>query len=318
MSAASPRLARPDTVVRRRFLTGYLFVIVAFHLLLPLACLPYCFSWTGVALVFLGNCVFGSLGINLGYHRLLTHRSLAVPRWLERVFVLFGVCSLQDSPLRWVTIHRIHHQHSDEQADPHSPLVSFFWGHVEWLFVDNTALGKLETYERYSRDLLEDRFLRWLHRGGRWLWVWAAHVGLIALAGYAAGWLLTGTVEGMTQFGVSVFVWGVIARTVYVWHITWLVNSASHCWGYANYHTGDRSRNNWAVALLTNGEGWHNNHHAAPRAAAHGFHRWWEVDLTYAFIWGLEKVGLATRVVPVQVPAYKKVVTPPPPPSEAA
>ena len=98
------------------------------------------------------------------------------------------------------------------------------------------------------------------------------------------------------QIGVQVFVWGILIRTVYVWHITWLVNSASHRWGYRNYETSDRSRNNWFVALLTNGEGWHNNHHATPRACSQG-HRWWEVDLTFTFVRMLQVVGLAWDVV---------------------
>ncbi|MGL5094235.1 MAG: fatty acid desaturase, partial [Planctomycetia bacterium] len=116
-----------------------------------------------------------------------------------------------------------------------------------------------------------------------------------------------GDLSTATRVGVMAFLWGVVVRTVYVWHITWLVNSASHRWGYRNYSTGDQSRNNWWVAALTNGEGWHNNHHAAPRSAAHG-HRWWEIDLTYSFIRLLELVGLAKQVSPIQVPSYKNAV----------
>ena len=112
---------------------------------------------------------------------------------------------------------------------------------------------------------------------------------------------MAGEFEQAVQITVQAFVWGIVVRTVYVWHITWLVNSASHRWGYRNYETSDKSRNNWLVALLTNGEGWHNNHHAAPSAAAHG-HRWWEIDLTYWTIVALKWVGLAWKVVPVKVP----------------
>ena len=119
-------LQRPVSVVDRKFFWSYLGVFIAFHLLLPLALIPNLFTWTGVVLVFVGNYVFGSLGINIGYHRLLTHRSFRCPKWLEHSFALLGVCSLQDSPGRWVAIHRMHHQHSDKQPDPHSPLVSFF------------------------------------------------------------------------------------------------------------------------------------------------------------------------------------------------
>jgi len=249
-----------------------------------------------VALVFLGNFVFGSLGINIGYHRLLTHRGFACPKWLEYGFALLGVCSLQDSPGRWVAVHRMHHQHSDEQPDPHSPLVSFLWGHFHWLIIENRTLNRLSTFERYAKDVFQDRFYLRLHRNYLWLWIYAAHTLLFLGAGALVGWLTTGTREAAIQFGLSVFVWGVIVRTVYVWHITWAVNSVTHLWGYRNYETGENSRNNWIVALLTNGEGWHNNHHANQRSARHG-HRWWELDLTYASIVLLHSLGLVSEIL---------------------
>jgi stearoyl-CoA desaturase (delta-9 desaturase) len=248
-----------------------------------------------------GNYIFGSLGINFAYHRLLTHRGLEVPRWIEKLFTLFGVCSLQGSPLRWVTIHRMHHQHSDEQADPHSPLVTFVWGHMSWLFVMNTEIESLVTYDRYSRDLLGDPFQRWLHRKYMWLYIYVAHALFLGLVAIGVSFLVAETISQAWWMAGGLFLWGVVVRTVYVWHITWFVNSASHYWGYRNYNTHDDSRNNWMVALLTNGEGWHNNHHAAPRAASHG-HRWWEIDLTYWTIVVMKRVGLAWNVVPVKVP----------------
>ena len=289
-------LPRPQTAAGHVFVWPYVAVFAAFHALALLALRPDLFSWTGVALVFLGNYVFGSLGINIGYHRLLTHRSFKCSRWLEHGFALLGTCSLQDSPGRWVAIHRMHHQHSDEQPDPHSPLVSFFWGHLGWLVTENRSLNRLSTYEQYARDVFRDRFYLRLHRNHVWLWVYAAHAVLFYLAGTLAGWMLTGTRAGAIQFGQSVFVWGVIVRTVFVWHITWAVNSATHLWGYRNYETGENSRNNWIVALHTNGEGWHNNHHAHQKSAAHG-HRWWEVDITYMTILALRAVGLVTDVI---------------------
>jgi stearoyl-CoA desaturase (delta-9 desaturase) len=107
---------------------------------------------------------------------------------------------------------------------------------------------------------------------------------------------VAGELSGGLQFGASLLVWGVFVRTVYVWHITWAVNSVTHLWGYRNYEVSDSSRNNWVIGLTNNGEGWHNNHHASPRCAAHG-HKWWELDLTYTFIVLLEKIGLAKNVV---------------------
>ncbi|WP_435006837.1 acyl-CoA desaturase [Tundrisphaera lichenicola] len=289
-------LERPESICGRSLFWSYLAVFLGFHLLLPLMFVPSLFSWTGVALVFIGNYVFGSLGINIGYHRLLTHRSFRCPLWLEHSFAVLGVCSLQDSPGRWVAIHRMHHQHSDQRPDPHSPLVSFFWGHMGWLIIENRTLDRLSTYDRYARDVFQDRFYRRLHRNHFWLWIYAAHALIILALGMLAGWCLTESPREALQFGLSIFVWGVIVRTVYVWHITWAVNSVTHLWGYQNYATGENSRNNWIVALLTNGEGWHNNHHANQRSAAHG-HRWWELDLTFLTILLLRKVGLATDVV---------------------
>ena len=298
----SASLERPETVEDGSLFGSNVGVLLAFHLLLPLALIPALFSWTGVALVFLGNYVFGTLGINIGYHRLLTHRSFRCPPWLEHVFAVLGICSIQDSPTRWVGIHRMHHQHSDTRPDPHSPLVGFFWGHMGWLFYKNRGPGRQEASAHYAKDLLEDPFYAALHRHRLWFWVWMAHAALFFGAGALAGWARTGTGSGALLSGLSIFVWGVVVRTVYVWHITWSVNSVAHRWGYRNYETTENSRNHWLVALLTNGEGWHNNHHAHQRSAAHG-HQWWEFDLTYATIRLLRAVGLAWDVVEPSVPA---------------
>ncbi len=161
-------------------------------------------------------------------------------------------------------------------------------------------------YERYARDILRDPFYLRLEKKLMWVWVYFAHAILFFLAGLGAGWLLTGEYLGGVQFGLSLLVWGVFVRTVAVWHITWSVNSITHMWGYRNYETGENSRNNWFVALVSNGEGWHNNHHADQRSAAHG-HRWWEFDVTYITIRMLRLVGLARDVMTpnVKVPEPK-------------
>ena len=291
-------ISRPATADRGRIIWPYTAAVVGFHLLLPLAFVPWLFSWTGLLLIPLGNYFFCSLGIGAGYHRLLTHRSYRCPKWLEHGLALLGVCSLQDSPARWVMIHRLHHQHSDRQPDPHSPLVNWFWGHVGWLLVENRQLSLLTTYERYARDILQDPFYRKLERGLLWVWIWLGHAVLFYLVGFAVGWATTGTGTGGLQFGLSLLLYGVVYRTLFSWHVTWGVNSLAHLWGYRNYDTDENSRNNWFFALATNGDGWHNNHHADPRSAAHGFHRWWELDVTYLTIRLLELVGLVTDVVP--------------------
>lgn len=290
------RLPYPKGVDRRRVVWSYAATVGVYHLLAVLALVPWFFSWTGVALTVAGVYVFGGLGINLGYHRLLTHRGFTCPRWLEYGFVLLGVCSMQDTPARWVAVHRRHHEHSDLQEDPHSPLAGFLWGHVGWMLVANPDLSRLGIYDRYAKDILRDPLYRRLERTLLYPSIIVSSWAIFFLGGFVAA-LLAG--EGMAtagQFGLSLLVWGVFARTVIVWHITWAVNSVAHVWGYRNYATGEESRNNWIVSILTSGEGWHNNHHAAPRSAQHG-HRWWEVDLIFAFVRVLEAVGLAGNVI---------------------
>ena len=291
------------TAPRPQVVVWFLITLILIHLLALCVFIPYTFAWWGIPLVLVGNFIFGSIGINLGYHRMLTHKASSFPRWLERLFVLCGVCSLEGSPLWWVCVHRKHHQYSDDEGDPHSPQENFYWGHMEWIYKPTPEQRSLSTFEKYVPDLLSDPFLRWLHRGNKWVLVYVLHALAIAALGLGIGFLVGESTERAVQIGVQIFLWGVVVRTVYVWHITWLVNSASHRWGYRNYGTGDKSRNNWFVALLTNGEGWHNNHHATPRACSQG-HRWWELDLTFTFVRMLERVGLAWDVVPVRVPNH--------------
>jgi fatty-acid desaturase len=290
----SNRLALPAGVNRNRIEMRYAVTVGLYHLVALLAVLPWFFSWTGVILAVLGLYVFGSLGINLYYHRMLTHRGLTCPRWVERILAISGVCCVQDTPARWVAIHRRHHEHADQQPDPHSPLVNFFWGHMAWMLVENPDLGRLRIYERYAKDIVRDPFQKWLERNYGWI-VLAHWVAFYAAGTLAA--LITGSQWPQAmQFGASVLIWGVFVRTVVVWHITWSVNSVTHLWGYRNYETGEDSRNNIFVGLISNGEGWHNNHHADPRSARHG-HRWWELDVVYLTIRAMAATGLAQNVI---------------------
>jgi fatty-acid desaturase len=289
-------LPRPAAAGRERVRWAYAVGVIGVHALALLAFAPRFFSWTGVALALGGLYVFGTLGINLCYHRLLTHRGYRCRRWLEHALATLGVCCLQDTPARWVATHRLHHQHSDERPDPHSPLVSFFWGHMGWLLVEDRDLKLLTLYEHYAKDVLRDRFYLDLERNFRWLWIYLAHWAGFWLAGFAVGWGCFGTMRDGVQFAASLLVWGVFVRTVLVWHITWSVNSVTHRWGYRRYETQEQSRNNILIGLLSNGEGWHNNHHAQPRSAAHG-HAWWELDVTYLTLRLLVLCGLAWDVV---------------------
>jgi stearoyl-CoA desaturase (delta-9 desaturase) len=303
------RLTAPKTLARGRVDWPYAISFALYHFVALFAFWPWLFSWTGLALALAGIYVFGTLGINLCYHRLLTHRSFDCPKWLEHFLAILGVCCLQDTPARWVGVHRLHHQHSDEPPDPHSPLVTFLWGHVGWLLVPNHELSRMQLYERYAKDLLRERFYMNLER--RFLWVW---INLIQWVVFFGGTLLVGLATtgadwaSSLQFALSVLVWGVFVRTVVVWHITWSINSVTHLWGYRNYDTDENSRNNILVGFISNGEGWHNNHHAQPRAAAHG-HKWWEFDVTYSTIQALQFVGLATKVVPVRALPPGRLVT---------
>ncbi len=298
-SPARPdRLPYPPTLVPGRYVWIYVGAFLFYHLTALTAVIPWLFSWTGLVLFLFGFYIYGTLGINLCYHRLLTHRSFKCPPWLEHAFAILGVCCLQDTPARWVAVHRLHHQHSDEPSDPHSPLAGFFWGHMGWLLHYNKDLDRAQLYEHYSRDLLQDRFYRDLERRLRWVWINLAQWVVYFLAGFVAGLCTGDSLLAGVQFGLSLWVWGVILRTVAVWHITWSVNSVTHLWGYRNYETDEQSKNNVWIGLLSNGEGWHNNHHAQPRCAAHG-HKWWEFDVTWLSIWLLQKLGLAWDVVPI-------------------
>lgn len=267
-------------------------VIGSFHLLALLAFMPQLLNWVAVIVAIVAARLFGLLGINIGYHRLLTHRGFACPKWLEHTLVVIAICCVEDTPSRWVAVHRRHHEKSDERPDPHSPLAGFLWAHIGWLLVKNPDLARLGIYERYARDVLRDPFYMKLERNFWQLRILLIQLNAFFLAGLIVGLLQTSSGTGAVPVAISFVVWGVFVRTVFVWHQTWAVNSVTHLWGYRNYATDEGSRNNMIIGFLAHGEGWHNNHHADQRSARHG-HRWWEVDTTYLTIRIFEKLGLA-------------------------
>ncbi len=295
LAGAPPRIPRPEATQPLVIVWRYAIVLSVVHLISLLAFVPQLFTWSGLVLAILGHFTFGMFGITIGYHRLLTHRGFTCPRWLEHTLATLGMCNLQDSPARWVAVHRMHHQHSDKQPDPHSPLANFFWGHVGWVVCRHRDLDRTSHYERYVRDLLRDPFYLRLERKDGWFFVYLAHAALITAAGAGVGYWVGGASESL-RYAASWAVWAVAVRTVFVLHGTWSVNSLGHVFGYRNYETRDFSTNNWFVALISHGEGWHNNHHAEPRSAAHG-HRWWEYDMSFRIIRAMEAVGLAKDVV---------------------
>ncbi len=280
---------------KRRIAWPYAIGLLGYHILALLAFLPWFFSWAGVVAAGLGLYVFGTLGINLCYHRLLTHRGFACPKWLEKAFALLGLCCLQDTPARWVAVHRRHHEYSDKAGDPHSPVEGFLWSHMGWLFVNDAELARFGIYDRYAKDLLADPFYRFLLRRNVWVGIVLSSWVVFFIGGFIGAWLTGAAMSEALRLGASLLVWGVFLRTVLVWHITWSLNSVCHVWGSRRYDTGERSRNNILVALISNGEGWHNNHHADQRSARHG-HRWWELDVTWITIQALAACGLARRV----------------------
>ena len=309
-------LARLDASSPLRLDRRALGVIIALHLLALLACIPYLFTWSGLAIAALGLYLFGTLGINIGFHRLLVHRGFVCPKWVERTLAILGTCCLQGTPIGWVAVHRKHHQHSDEAGDPHTPRDGFFWSHIGWTMVHDPALYTLSTYDRYARDMISDRFYKSLERARIWRRIQLGQYATFLVIGALLGGFGARTGDavfdlmGALQGSLSWLVWGVIVRTVAVWHITWAVNSVTHLWGYRNYETGENSRNNWLVGLVANGEGWHNNHHSDPRSVKNG-HRWWELDVSYLTVRTWAMVGLAwDLILPRRTRAYEPAADP--------
>jgi sn-2 palmitoyl-lipid 9-desaturase len=247
-----------------------------FHGLALLA--PWFFSWSALGVAIGLHWLFGSLGICLGYHRLLTHRSLQVPRWLEYILVTLGALALQRGPIFWVAGHRQHHLHTEDGLkDPYSASRGFWWSHMLWIFYPSADFFDPNLYRKFAPDLAKDPYYNWLDRHFLLL-----QIPLAAVL-YAIG-------------GMPFLICGVFLRAVILWHSTWLVNSASHMRGDRRFALEDGSRNLWWAALLTYGEGWHNNHHAYPNVAKAGW-AWWELDLTWWSIKVLETLGLAKRVI---------------------
>lgn len=257
---------------------------------------PFLFSWSAFVAFVIGIHLFGQ-GITIGYHRLLTHRSFKTPKWLEHFMAILGICSMEDTPARWVTVHRIHHVHSDEIPDPHSPRVNFWWSHMGWLMYINREAYSVANLEKFSKDLLRDPFYMRLETNPYRQFIYIfGQIGVFFALGFVFSFAFSNQLIDAIALGSSMVVWAVVMRVIAVWHITWSVNSLSHMFGYQNYSTQEDSKNNWFVALLTVGEGWHNNHHEDPSAASVQ-HRWWEFDISYYEIKLLEKIGLASDII---------------------
>ncbi len=199
------------------------------------------------------------------FHRLLSHHSFQTYAPVKWLIAWIGGLAGEGSAIHWVANHRIHHARSDQDEDPHSPRRGFLWSHMFWCMHSMPAESRKEMHQRWAPDLANDPILRFLDHTFL-LWQIVLSVVLFEIGYVQQGW----------QLGLSMLVWGVFLRMTLVLHATWCINSVTHVWGYKTYSNGDDSKNLWWVALITFGEGWHNNHHAYQRAANYG-HRWWNL-----------------------------------------
>jgi fatty-acid desaturase len=252
-------------------------------------------SWAHVIVFFVMYFFAINVGIGMAYHRLLTHRGYRVPKWLEYFVTGCGTLALEGGPIFWVATHRVHHQNSDQEGDPHTPVDGTFWSHAGWIISGRSMHSETALLGRYAPDLTRDKGHVWL---SKFHWLPLTVTGLLQVALGAA----LAPVGHRVLGGITMMLWGTFLRVVVGLHATWFVNSATHMFGSRRFETRDDSRNNWWVALLTGGEGWHNNHHAHPVSARHGL-AWYEFDINYYGIWLLSKIGLAEKI---QIAKYDK------------
>jgi len=236
----------------------------------------FMFSWRNFAIAAVMYYIATGLGISMGYHRLHTHRSYKVPLWLEYFFAVCGSLTLEGGPIFWVATHRLHHQFSDQPGDPHSPRDGAFWSHVGWILFGETNHNNTKLMSKYAPDLARHRFYIWLN-DYHWIPVTVTGLAMLAIG------------------GLPMMLWGTMFRVVFGLHATWAVNSATHIWGARRFNTRDDSRNTWWVAIISFGEGWHNNHHAHPTSARHGL-AWYEFDPSWLLVKALRYCGVARSV----------------------
>ena len=263
---------------------------------LHLACLGV--VWVGVSTAAVLACLFSYLlrmfAITAFYHRYFSHRAFKTSRIVQFVFALIGAASTQRGPLWWAAHHRQHHRCADQDSDPHAPRHGFWWSHMGW-FLSREHFAT--DYERIP-DLVKFPELRLLDR-------YALLVPVVyATLWFALGVILNHVVPGLGTSGWQMLVWGYFISTVVLIHATLTINSLAHVWGKRRYATRDDSRNNLWLALLTLGEGWHNNHHHYPGSARQGFY-WWEVDLSFYALKVMSWFGLVWDVKGVPEPVRK-------------
>jgi fatty-acid desaturase len=257
------------------------FFMVIFHGLAAMAF--FYFSWTNLFVALALHWLAVGFGISLGYHRLHTHRGYKTSKAFEHFLAVCGTLTLEGGPIFWVATHRVHHQHSDKDGDPHSPREGGFWAHMGWILFGDTHHNNTALMSRYAPDLAAQPFYRWLN---------TYHYVPLTLLGFAL----------LAIGGWPMVLWGIFLRVTVGLHATWLVNSATHMWGSRRFQTRDDSKNSWWVALLTFGEGWHNNHHAHPVSARHGL-VWYEFDVSWITLKLFARIGLVHDVKVAKVAA---------------
>lgn len=236
----------------------------------------FMFSWQALVAAVVLWWISASLGVGMGFHRLLTHRGYKTPKLVEYFITFCGLLALEGGAINWVVTHRIHHAHTDAPGDPHTPREGGWWAHIGWMLKGTAQSHDAATMARYAPDMVKDRF-HVLANNFYWVPIILLAIGLFAFGGW------------------PFVLWAVFFRVTFNFHSTWLVNSATHMWGRRRFATRDDSTNNWWVALLTFGEGWHNNHHAFPTAARHGL-AWYEIDLNWWGIRTMQFLRLASGV----------------------
>lgn len=262
---------------------------------LHLACLAVIWvgvSWVAVIVALLAYVVrmFAITGL---YHRYFSHKTFKTSRLGQFIFGVLGASAVQRGPIWWAAHHRHHHAHSDQEGDIHSPKQVGFWrAHMGWFLTRRGFTPDL----KYVKDLLKFRELRWLDRFD------IAVPVLLGAGMFFLGALLENKAPQLGTSGGQMLVWGFFISTVLCYHGTYTINSLSHVFGRQRYRTGDTSRNNWLLALITLGEGWHNNHHHYPNAARQGFY-WWEIDISYYLLKVLSWLGIIWDLKPVPVEA---------------
>lgn len=282
--------------------TGVDWLRVIPFLIMHLACLAVIFVGISSIAVAVAVALYliRMFAITAFYHRYFSHKSFKTSRTVQFVFAFIGATATQRGPLWWAAHHRQHHRHADQSADPHSPKHGFFWSHMGWFLSGKhyqADYSLVPDWKRFAE-------LRWLDRFDL-----IAPV-VLAASLFISGVLLEKFAPGLGTNGWQMLVWGYFISTVVLLHATLLINSMAHRVGKKRYTTGDESRNNFVLALLTLGEGWHNNHHHYPASARQGFY-WWEVDISYYLLKFMQKTGLIwdVRTVPLHKRESKKVLS---------